>query len=536
MHPKDSKILLAGTGHAFFDQDGGIYRTVDGGLNWSYVGGGDRVVSVEISTKNPQIAYAGDVAHSKFFSSEDGGVTWKTLTRKDGESWGPDNIFAGWPIDLQVDPRDPTRIFVNNYGGGNFLSENGGNTWSVSSTGYSGAQIHGLIVDSDNAATVYATGTSGTFRSYNGGITWEGLGENLISGVSIIYDPERTNTLFFGRGHLMLFQKSTDWGENWKLVINHESQLQNLQKLGTGADWQGITAVSFAPSDPNTMYAGVIQYWCFKFGESCDVQTIFSIAKSNDRGDTWQPIYGAPFNGSSVTDIVVHPKQPDTVWVATEGKGLFQTTDGGLSWEKISTKAAMDHTRSLEIDPEFPDLLMAGTLEGVYVSQDSGATWIHRSDGMNNNDRIWDIVMDPTRHNVFYAGSLGSGIYFSKDFGATWQLINNGLTNRAVYTLSISSDGETLYAGTSGEGVFRLSTHDQSYFDSLAPTPTAIPSTITPTSLAVETPAATSTPVLSVAPSTAPESSTTLIYVGGVIVLLIGFVAFALWRRKSKGE
>lgn len=535
--PVDSNTLLAGTGYAMSeDEGGGIYRSTDGGLTWQYVGGSPRVISVEISTSNPQIAYAADVAHSNFFRSDDGGATWIDLSGNGEEGWGPKDIFAGWPIDLQVDPRDPMRVFVNNYGGGNFLSEDGGGSWSVSSTGYTGARVYDLAISLDNPATVYATGSSGTFRSENGGIIWESLGEHFAGGQLIVSDPENSDVLFISRDSLMLFQKSIDRGKNWELVMDYEAQLLALQNLGTSTDQQGLAVLSYAPSNLNILYAGVIQSHCFKFGDNCgDVQTIFSVAKSTDRGSSWQPIYDAPFNGTSVTDIVVHPEQPEVVWVATVGMGVFKTSDGGLTWEKITPAGGMDIARSLQSNPAFPDHFLLGTDKGMYVSQDAGLSWKKSSSGMDPNERIWDIVFDPTRRNIVYAGSLASGIYLSEDFGQTWKQINTGLTNRNIYTLSISSDGKTLYAGTGGEGVFRLSTHDQAYFDSLAPTPTAIPPTITPTSPALETPVFTPTLVLSTTPSTAPISSTIPIYISAAIVLLIGSIAFALWRRKSRG-
>ncbi len=537
MHPEDTNILLAGTGHAFLKEDGGIYRTINGGQGWSYVGGGNNILSVEIVSNYPDTAYAADVALSNFFKSEDGGVTWETLSRTGGQGWGPEDIFAGLPIDLQVDPRDPKRIFVNNYGGGNFLSEDGGKTWSIASNGYTGARIYDLAINSGNAATIYATGASGTFRSKDGGVTWDSMGEQFFRGSIIAIDPEYPDTLLLGRDYFMLFTKTTNQGEDWKLVMNYEAQLLDLQDLGISADAQGVSVVVYAPSNPNTLYAGVIQSGCFKFGDDCnDVPTIFSVAKSTDRGDTWQPIYDAPFNGISVTDIIVHPEQSEVAWVATAGMGVFKTSDGGLTWDKTTPAGGMDTARSLQSTPASPDHFLLGTDKGVYVSQDAGLSWQKSSSGMDPNERIWEIVFDPTRSNIVYAGSLASGIYLSEDSGQTWRQINTGLTNRNIYTLSISSDGETLYAGTGGEGVFRLSTHDQVYFDSLAPTPTAIPPTITPTSAATKTPVATSTPVLSTAAPATQKPSVNTIYIGGAIVLLIGFVAFALWKRKSKSE
>jgi hypothetical protein len=88
---------------------------------------------------------------------------------------------------------------------------------------------------------------------------------------------------------------------------------------------------------------------------------------------------------------------------------------------------------------------------------------------MDPNEPIEAIVVDPVRPNVVYAGGRRSVLFLSEDFGATWRLINDGLRTRSVRALGIASDGETLYAGTVGEGIFRLSTLSQSEFDAMAP-------------------------------------------------------------------
>jgi hypothetical protein len=93
---------------------------------------------------------------------------------------------------------------------------------------------------------------------------------------------------------------------------------------------------------------------------------------------------------------------------------------------------------------------------GVYKTTNGGATWAPSSAGMNPTATIRDIVVDPTNPQVVYAGAQDSGVFQSEDGGQRWQAINDGLTNRSVYTLAISADGQTLYAGTDGAGVFRL--------------------------------------------------------------------------------
>jgi photosystem II stability/assembly factor-like uncharacterized protein len=188
----------------------------------------------------------------------------------------------------------------------------------------------------------------------------------------------------------------------------------------------------------------------------------------------------------------------------------------------------------LAIDPVNPSILYAGTENrGVFKSEDSGESWKAMSAGVDSNEPIHALVVDPAHPQVVYAGSYRSGVFISEDGGLHWRLINNGLRTRAVTSLTISKDGETLYAGTTGEGVFRLSIHDQTYFISLvptpAPTPTVVLPTATPTSEATETFNDVSTPL----PSSTPETLSKPPCIGAVIVPL-GLVFFAQWRRKSR--
>jgi hypothetical protein len=144
----------------------------------------------------------------------------------------------------------------------------------------------------------------------------------------------------------------------------------------------------------------------------------------------------------------------------------------------------------LDNDPTNPDTLYAGAIDrGVFKSENGGESWKAISAGMDPNEPIMAVVVDPLRPHVIYAGSYKSGVFVSEDGGSRWRLLNHGLRTRAVNSLSISADGETLYAGASGEGLFRLSTHGQDFFNALVPTPTPIPPTVIPLPSATPTPA-----------------------------------------------
>ncbi len=75
---------------------------------------------------------------------------------------------------------------------------------------------------------------------------------------------------------------------------------------------------------------------------------------------------------------------------------------------------------------------------------------------MKATERVSAVAVNPSQPDVVYAGAFTSGVYASTNGGTSWTLINNGLRNRAVRALTISADGRVVYAGTYGEGVFRL--------------------------------------------------------------------------------
>ncbi len=123
---------------------------------------------------------------------------------------------------------------------------------------------------------------------------------------------------------------------------------------------------------------------------------------------------------------------------------------------------------SLAFEAADGSVVYAGTrASGVYRSVDGGASWTPSLVGMDPNEPVPSIVVDPRRPNVVYAASSRSGLFISANSGRTWRLHNEGLRTRSILVLALASDGQTLYAGTQGEGVFRLSTLGQADLDRL---------------------------------------------------------------------
>jgi len=480
MHPENSDILIAATGNNAYEDGGGLYMTTNGGESWEYKIGA-HLSSVEISESNPDIMYAG--GFYEFYGSRNGGESWMKLHHEEGdhEGWGVSAIRPGFPIDFQVDPRDPYRIFVNNYGGGNFLSEDGGNTWATASDGYTGADIKSVAIDPHHPSVVYVNGRSGLFKSVDGGVHWTGINHwRLPEGLLVVMDPGNSEHLLISEGAFPLLMHSYDMGESIGLSADYnELMWAGVEAGSSSADQQGFAALAFAPTNTQRVYGGYGTFNCYYEPEVCENgRTLYSFLVSDNGGDSWKDMDNPVLKGMQIVSVAVHPHDENILWVAAPKNGIYKSYDGGTTFEQVNTGLWDNMVMSLAVDPRNPDIVYAGVKSGgVFKSLDAGHTWAHTSAGMDPNENVMTIVLDPQRENVVYAGSISSGLFISKDSGASWRQHNAGLSTRAIRVLAISADGNTLYAGTMGEGVFRLSTLSEADFEKMAEAfaPTAVP-------------------------------------------------------------
>ena len=364
----------------------------------------------------------------------------------------PPGDFIGFVIDLQVDPRNPNRVFANAYGGGNFLTEDGGATWQVASKGYTGAPLMGIAVDPRDVSRVYALDGDGIYRSDNSGLDWQGLNYAPVyfsPWTSAAVDPENPQNVLISddnQGQLLL---SRDAGRSWTRGFRNP-------KVGLGdGSMHAFRALAYAPSNPTTIYAGSSRENASVYGGNPGPS--FGIWKSTDGGETWQESNDSHSATENIVRIAVHPRSENIAYAATAKSGVLKTGDGGKSWLPMKQGLPAAEVLSLALDPANPSVLYAGIYNGgMYKSVDGGATWQRGGVGIDPQGEICEIAVDPANSQIVYAADLRSGVYRSDDGGKLWIQINNGLTVRAVQAMALSSDSSTLYAATKGGGVFRL--------------------------------------------------------------------------------
>ncbi len=442
MHPKNPDILLAAAGNNAYHKGSGVYLTTDGGRTWKKTLGPHSIHSVDFARSDPRIAYAGNP--QAIHRSADGGATWKAVTA--GGTWGPPGVQAGFPIDIEIDPRSAERLFVNNYLGGNFLSADGGRTWKVASSGYTGAQVRDVAVDPANARRVFAAARSGIFVSPDAGGTWVGLGWPPVAGTEwyvVAIDPADPKHVLAANNCQGTLFRSRDGGKSWRRVSERPGE-----KMG----WR---AIAFAPSEAKIVYAGTSAF--FSAGTFSDRMPANGIYASRDGGGTWRRANDGSSKGANVAAIAVSPRSSRVVYAATCDRGILKSVNAGGQWKLTGRGLRTRDTRALAIHPKNPSLIYAGTEDaGVYASADAGATWRPCSSGMDPEAAVRDIVIHPKQPQTLYAADHRSGVYRSDDGGKGWKRINDGLDTRAVQALAISADGSVVYAATEGGGVYRL--------------------------------------------------------------------------------
>jgi len=251
------------------------------------------------------------------------------------------------------------------------------------------------------------------------------------------------NTFYFGATGGGLW-KTTDGGSNWKNVSD-------------GFFGGGVGAVAVAPSDETIVYAGE--------GESTlrnnVSENLGGIWRTDNGGRSWHNL--GLKDSRHIARIVVHPKDPDIVWVAVMGhlfgpnaeRGVYKTTDGGKSWRRILFVNDQTACSEIVMEPGNPSVLYAGmwrvkrtpySMEsggegsGLYKSTDGGETWTNLSAHKGLPKGIWGVVnialsaSDPDKVFAMIENAQG-GLFVSPDRGETWSKVNadNEIRQRSWY-------------------------------------------------------------------------------------------------------
>ncbi|WP_411029530.1 glycosyl hydrolase [Spongiimicrobium sp. 3-5] len=247
--------------------------------------------------------------------------------------------------------------------------------------------------------------------------------------------------------------KTSDAGQRWNNISDGYFE--------TGS----VGAVSVSASNPNILYCGM--------GEHAPrgVMTSYGdgVYKSTDAGKTWKKM--GLEKTQHISRIIIHPTNPDIVYVAAQGalygptkeRGIYKSTDGGVTWENVLFVNNLTGCSELSMDANYPEIMYAamwhhqrkphkvisgGEGSGMYKSIDGGSSWFKIHDGLPEEKGKMAISVSPANSNKVYAlvesdSDKGKGgLFVSENAGNTWAKVSgdNRLTQRAWYYTEVFTD------------------------------------------------------------------------------------------------
>ena len=463
-------IVLPGRSDAPFN---GIAKTTDGGRTWTVVHAEsnqpsanlvpswiearaaedghsvwfDSPYDLAVAPNDPDVAYATDLFRT--YRTVDGGRMWAQVNseRRGDDRWATRGLDVTTTYGVHFDPHDSKRVFISYTDIGLFRSEDGGETWTGSSTGIPTSwrnTTYWLAFDPEVKDLVWG-GFSGThdlprpkmwrrtdparFRggvavSTDGGRRWTasnaGMEESAITHVLLDpRSPKGSRTLYataYGRG----VYKSTDNGRSW-----------SLKNAG------------LAPDPRNQPFAwrltlvrdGMLYLVVARRSERGRIgdRDDGALYRSTDGAETWKP-QALPPGTNGPNGLTVDPADPKrlylSAWGVTHpdgdtGGGIFLSTDAGATWRNVLPEA--QHVYDVTVDARDPRVLYAcGFDQAAFRSADRGETWT-RIRGFNFK---WGqrVIPDPADAAKIYVTTFGGSVWHGPaqgDPGATEDVVSS---------------------------------------------------------------------------------------------------------------
>ena len=503
----------------------GVYRSTNNGDTWAASNSGITDIRLHSITTNSEGHIFVGSYHQKVFRSTDDGVSWSTIYTGSGcctitalvvDTIG--NIYIGtggsgvlrstnngidwYPLDVGIGFSCYIEALVldslgNIYLGEGYLgvrkSTDNGESWYALNSGLTDKKIREMTLG-HSGSILAGTFLGKIFKLDYGDTTWISCDAGLRAMEILSISARRNGTLFAGCDGGGVF-KSIDNGTNWvqsnygmpiPTILTLTSSMDNKIYTGTygnylfrstdfGNLWHqlnigmGVSAYVFVLARTNegtllidtdvlafrstndgetwnAMGSGFGKFFCFIQINNGDVlagtDNGRGVFRTTDQGLSWMSSYTGLPQSNALTLVTCNNAN---VFVGTQDYSVYRSTNYGSTWFPSSQGLNNLRVNVLAVDQQ--NNIYAGTANGVFFSSDYGDFWIQTS--LNNLSITALITVSPGR---VFAGT-NSGVYESTNFGVNWTLLNDGLMNINIKSFTLDSLG-TLYAGTD-EGVYK---------------------------------------------------------------------------------
>lgn len=390
-----------------------LYAGVDGGVYSSTTNGNSWTLSHNTSALVKSINVNGSIIYAGYGTMTSGGIA---RSANDGGLWATVNTGLPSGKGIYAVLQSGATVFAGTDGKGLYTTVNDGGLWSsddgITNTN---AQSLSLATTGTNVfAGVYGGGVfrsnlnTGPWTSVNSGLPASNLINTLITSGTTIFVGTELNGVY----------RSTDNGASWTAMNTGLGANLNISSFAVGGGY---------------IYVGT------QFG------TGGGVYRSTVGGTSWTLVN----TGLSNTDVISLAVMGTKVFAGTFYGGVFYSSNIGSSWVQVNNGIGAAYVNTLAISGT---RIFAGTNNGVFTSNDDGANWYDRNNGLPQPPLPVAKSLFISGYNIFL-GTDGDGVYLSNDSANNWTAINTSLGNYNVYGLAES--GSDIFAGTKGGGVFK---------------------------------------------------------------------------------
>ena len=462
----------------------GIWRTVDGGDNWTQLTSGLPSgpmgrIGIDISQSEPNVLYASyaktDGTFDDVYKTVDGGDSWTDLNSNLGAS-----AYSWWFSKVNIHPNDSRILWISDFymyrstnggasfdringihvdqhgvyahpaeeqfvvignDGGVYISEDGTNN-NTFVTKLPITQFYTCEVDFRYPERRYGgTQDNGTVRTLTGsGEDWH----NIYGGDGFVVKVDPTDSRYiYASSQRGGFGRSVNSGVNFSGA-----------KPASGDRYNWKTPYILDPTDPSTLYMGS-----------------YRVYKSTNRANSWTRISNdltngdqQPWNYGTISTLAASKVNPDILFAGTDDGNVWVTTNQGANkeWTKVSDKLPLRWVTCVATDPfdentayvTFSGLRYHDYMPHVFKTTDLGQTWMDISSNLPDLP-VNTMIVDPDNKGTFYLAT-DNGVYVSYNTGDSWEVLGNGMPTVPVLDINLHTPTRTLLAATFGRSQWKI--------------------------------------------------------------------------------
>jgi photosystem II stability/assembly factor-like uncharacterized protein len=466
----------------------GIWKSTNGGASWTHLKNGlpspEQIerTSLAIAASQPSVIYAISSAQDEsvlgVFRSNDGGVNWTNIA-------GTHFVHEGqmsYGNTIAVHPANPDHVLCG--GVDLHLTRDGGKTWVRTTKwdaergkpNYAHADHHCLLMPVEQPGLVYDMNDGGMDVSLDGGLTWANRSNGLA--VSMFYDVDvaQSDGRMFGGGlqdngtNITLTGKPDDFAEitggdgGWMLIdpkntghLYTTSQNMTVNRFRKSDGWKDASPpakkseqeavwmvfLEFDPKDSRTVFAGGLRVW-----------------RTRDDGNKWLAV-SPVLDGSSISAVEIAQADSNVVYVGTENGGIYRSLNGGNSWSgDLASPVLPGFTVTRILTSPTNAQIVYATVANfnarhVFRSKDGGVTWVDIDRGQLPDVPHHAIAIPSAKPMTLYVCS-DAGVYVSTDAGDSWKSLTRNLPTVPIVDLVYHEADGTLTAASYGRSIWRL--------------------------------------------------------------------------------